>query len=233
MNTWQQALRRWAPGVQRTWRPLMRGFRASAQRLGLPGRVGLCLCALGLILWAGILPAQRGQIDELAAHNDWLQQRLSGMSMQQPATTAPDGAAGADVPMTPQARWARVWRALPTSSQAGPQQATLLRDAPGLSADPVSFSHERVGALPGLRRWRLMVSTTAPWGLQLQWLRRVQSEPAFSIDAIALQREQPQDAVWQMRLSVSLWTRDPEVSRPLTDKDLPQPSLTVARTEGP
>jgi hypothetical protein len=200
---------RWAPQV----RPLCRHWHAWAQRLGMPGRLGLCLCCLALVVWVGALPVQHRQVDELAAHNDWLHQRLAALSAPDTATEgAPQGgsAAAGDA----RALWTQVWQALPWTTEAGTRQASLLRAAADQVSEPVSFTHERVTALPGLTRWRLSVSTTAPWSQQMQWMTHVLAQPAVSIDAVHLQREQPHDAVWHLRLGLSLWTRDPVAAGP-------------------
>lgn len=199
---------RWALQV----RPWCRLWHTGAQRLGMPGRIGLCMCALALAVWGGALPAQHRQVDELAAHNDWLRQRLTTLSAPDTRHSAASEAPGLG-PAAPRALWAQVWQALPMASEAGPRQASLLRAAAETVSEPVSFSHERVKSLPGLSRWRLSVSTTAPWSQQMQWMAHVLAQPAVSIDAVTLQRDQPHDDVWQLRLGLSLWTRVPTTSR--------------------
>jgi hypothetical protein len=185
----------------------VRLLRRSAQTLGLPGRVGLCLCVLALWVWLCLLPTQREQAQELEAHNHWLQQRLAGMSSGEAPGASASGPA-ADPEQSAQARWAQVWRSLPDASQASRHQEALWRAAPGLTAEPVTLVMEPVSDLPGLSRWRLSVNTVAPWPQQWRWLQHVLADPAVSIDALSLQRDQPHDALWHLRLGVSLWTRD-------------------------
>lgn len=203
MRGWLQAQ---AAGLPRL-RPVCRLWQAWAQRLGMPGRLGLCLCVLAAVLWLGAVPVSQRQADELGAHNAWLQQRLTELSAP---VDLVEEAIKAEVagPAAPRAVWQQVWQALPDDTEAGPRQARLLRAVADHVVEPVSFSREPVKALPGLSRWRLSVSTSGPWSQQMQWMAHVLAQPAFSIDAVDLQRDQPLDEVWQLRLSVSLWTRD-------------------------
>lgn len=238
MNPWLQRVSAWWGGQAPACVAVVRGLRAVSQTLGWPGRLGLCLCVLALMLWLCVLPAQRGQAAELAAHNDWLQQRLANMSGGMSVAEAQGNLASGPAAVTelsPQARWAQVWRALPESAQASTHQASLWRAAPGLTAEPVTSVMEPVADLPGLSRWRLSVSTLAPWSQQWQWLQHVLNDPAVSIDGLSLQRDQPHDTQWHMRLGLSLWTRDAAPAVPDSRPTQSSRALRqmVARQESP
>lgn len=171
------------------------------KRLGLPGFLGLLLIAGAAWAQWSWLPQQRIQSDELASKARQLRHELLASAEQGPVKPV----------LTPDAAWQALWQSLPPSTQRTALQSEVLSSARahGLSLAAVQFKGSPEGPA-GLWRQRLVVPVEGTYTEVRAWLGQLLSQPALSLDALDIQRNEVMSDRVKARVSVSLWWRMPQ-----------------------
>lgn len=200
--------------------PVLR-WPAWLRQLGWPGLMGaglLLACAWFIQLE---LPKRREAVAQ--AESD-VRRLRHGLIARARADSEPATAPRLDEPQA----WARLWSALPDESQRLALQARVLDSAAevGVPVQSVQWQGEAVkwiapaGAVdasssaPGLWRQRMAMPVQAPYPALRTWLDRLQREPALTIDALDIQRNDVQSDQVQAQVSLSLWWRQPKREAP-------------------
>lgn len=190
----------------------MMGLRAW-QRVGVAGLLGALL--LGGAAWAHFkwLPAQQAQIDEWGSQARRTRHELQA-AVQAQASSQPEA------PSTPDQAWQHLWQALPSADQRVALQSQVLAQArqQGLVINAVQYQGskqtwaEQDGAV--LWRQRMVMPVEGGYGAVRLWLAQMLQQPALSLDSLDLQRSDVASDQVKARVSVSLWWRKPERTRP-------------------
>lgn len=191
------------------------------RQLGWPGLIGAGL------LWACTwfiqleLPQRREAVAQAESDVRRLRHGLIARS------SAGSEAAKAPRLDEPQA-WGHLWSALPDESQRLEMQARVLASAAdvGVPLQSVQWQGEAVkwiapaGAVdssssaPGLWRQRMAMPVQAPYPALRTWLDRLQREPALTVDALDIQRNDLQSDQVRAQVSISLWWRQTKRESP-------------------
>lgn len=191
------------------------------RQLGWPGLMGaglLLACAWFIQLE---LPKRREAVAQ--AESD-VRRLRHGLIARSSADSEPAKSPRLDEPQA----WARLWSALPDESQRLALQARVLDSAAevGVPLQSVQWQGEAVkwiapaGAVdasssaPGLWRQRMAMPVQVPYPALRTWLDRLQREPALTIDALDIQRNDVQSDQVQAQVSLSLWWRQPKREAP-------------------
>jgi hypothetical protein len=182
-------------------------------RLGLVGALGLGL--LGLAAWAQWtwLPRQQAEVAQLASEARGLRHSLLDDS------SASATGASADITQPDQA-WQAVWTALPRSDRRTALQSAVLQAARarGLQLPNVQYQGQREAwAQQGgdtLWRQRMLMPVQGTQAAVKAWIHAMLREPALSVDALNIQRENASSDAVAAQVSVSLWWRQPVGGKP-------------------
>lgn len=184
------------------------------RQLGWPGLLGLLALAACVwqVQWA--LPQRRAEVAQ--TESDTRRMRHELLAKSQVATSA----ASAPPRDEPRQAWARLWASLPDEQQRLALQGRVLASAEqvGVSLPSVQWQGEAVrwaspGAAPaatptaGLWRQRMAMPVQTSYPALRSWLDRLQREPALSVDAIDIQRNDLGSDQVRAQVSVSLWWR--------------------------
>jgi hypothetical protein len=182
-------------------------------RLGLVGALGLgllVLAAWGQWAW---LPRQQADAAQLASQARGLRHSL----LDDSATASPG--AYADITQPEQA-WQAVWTALPRSDRRTALQSAVLQAArsQGLQLPNVQYQGQREAwAQQGgdtLWRQRMLMPVQGTKAAVKAWIHALLREPALSVDALNIQRENASSDAVAAQVSVSLWWRQPVGGKP-------------------
>ncbi len=182
-------------------------------RLGLVGALGLGL--LGLAAWAqwDWLPRQQAEVAQMASESRGLRHSLLDDSSASATGT------NADITQPDQA-WQAVWTALPRSDRRTALQSAVLQAARarGLQLPNVQYQGQREAwAQQGgdtLWRQRMLMPVQGTQAAVKAWIHALLCEPALSVDALNIQRENASSDAVAAQVSVSLWWRQPVGGKP-------------------
>lgn len=183
------------------------------QRFGVAGLLGSLL--LGGMAWVQVawLPRQRAQIEEWSSLARRTRHELQA-AVQTQASSQPE------VLSTPDQAWQRLWQSLPGADQRVALQSQVLAQArqQGLAINAVQYtgSKQTWAAQDGTVLWRqrMVMPVEGGYGAVRAWLAQLLKEPALSIDSLDLQRGDVMSDQVKARVSVSLWWRRPERTKP-------------------
>jgi Type II secretion system (T2SS), protein M subtype b len=197
----------------------------AARRLGMVGALGLAL--LGLAAWAQWvwLPRQQADLAQWASQARGLRHALLADSA---AASGPSGASGQTGPSgraqpdftRPDQAWQIVWAGLPRSDRRMAMQAAVLQAAraQGLQLTQVQYQgQQEAWARQGgdiLWRQRMTMPVQGSQPAVKAWLQALLREPALSVDALGIQRDNASSDAVAAQLSVSLWWRQPAGGQP-------------------
>jgi hypothetical protein len=182
------------------------------RQLGWPGLLGgaLLLGSAWFITWE--LPHRAETLKQIESDIRRLRHGLI-------ARTQPDPIVGSDARIDkPAQAWARLWAALPDGRDRLALQSRVLASASevGLPLQAVQWQGEAVNWVRGERttgggatlwRQRMTMPVKAPYPVVRTWLDRLQREPALSIDALDIQRQEMGSDEVTAQVSLSLWWR--------------------------
>lgn len=176
------------------------------RQLGWPGVLGagLLLGCAGFIELA--LPQRREAVAQTESEVRRLRHGL--VARADAGSTAASTPAQAD----PAQSWAQLWFGLPDEGQRLAMQARVLDSAQqvGVPLQAVQWQGETVkwiGPVHGLWRQRMVMPVQATYPALRTWLDRLQREPALTVDALDIQRNDLQSDQVSAQVSLSLWWR--------------------------
>lgn len=176
------------------------------RQLGWPGVLGagLLLGCAGFIEMT--LPQRREAVDQTESEVRRLRHGLIA------SAEAGSKAASAPAQADPTQAWAQLWFALPDEGQRLAMQARVLDLAQqvGVPLQAVQWQGETVkwiGPASGLWRQRMVMPVQATYPALRTWLDRLQREPALTVDALDIQRNDLQSDQVSAQVSLSLWWR--------------------------
>ena len=186
-------------------------LRAVSRRMGLPGWLGLGLCAISL--WAVLdwLPLEREALAEQQEQVAHTRRQLQSQTPTAPGDRVAGDAAGEAAALAEAGQaWARVWGGLPARARATELQAAVLASARqhGVAVASVQYSGAPARGLPSLWRQQLVLPVEAGYPALRAWLGVLLSEPALSLDALEISRADPMADAVKARVAVSLWWRE-------------------------
>lgn len=190
------------------------------RQLGWPGLIGagLLLSCAWFIQWE--LPQRRAGVAQTESDVRRLRHGLLARSH------AERQGAGGLRHDEPRHAWLRLWSGLPDEQQRLALQGRVLASAAqvGVPLQAVQWQGEAVkwvgpaGASdalgPGLWRQRMTMPVQAPYPALRTWLDRLQQEPALSVDALDIQRQDVSSDLVQAQVSLSLWWRQAKREAP-------------------
>jgi len=180
------------------------------RQLGWPGLLGLLTLAACVwqVQWA--LPQRRAEVAQTESDTRRLRHEL--LAKSQAATSV----ASAPPRDEPRQAWSRLWASLPDEQQRLALQGRVLASAEqvGVSLPSVQWQGEAVrwvnpgaASASGLWRERMAMPVQTSYPALRSWLDRLQREPALSVDAIDIQRNDLGSDQVRAQVSVSLWWR--------------------------
>lgn len=172
------------------------------RQLGWPGLLGALVLLACVVFIEGVLPARRQQVAQTESE---VRRLRHGLISQASAASEPDAVSRAD---QPQQAWSRLWSGLPDERERWGLQERVLASAAqvGVPLQAVQWQGEAV-KWGGLWRQRMVMPVQAPYPALRTWLDRLQQEPALSVDALDIQRNDVQSDQVQAQVSISLWWR--------------------------
>lgn len=191
----------------------MKPWEQWIRQCGLVGLVGLLLVAAAAWLQWQWMPQQQAVLDEMGSQTRGLRHALRERSER-------DTAAHQDVQVeSPQQAWRVLWEGLPPATQRVSLLAAVLGQAKaqGLSVNGVQYQgQQQPWATQGdetLWRQRMVLPVTGRYVQVRAWLDALLREPALSLDALTLQRQDVGEGDVQARVALSLWWRVPNQAR--------------------
>lgn len=171
----------------------------AARRLGLVGWVGLALLAFAAWgEWGSSAAIQRDIADKQSQARQFRQQ----------AATGKDGAVPQDQPrVLLAALYERM--AAPAARPRALEALLKQAQAQGLAVDAVHF-HTQEPGLAGVVRHEVSLPVKGSYAALRSWLALALSEqPALSLDALLIKRQQAQTDEAEARATLSLWVKRP------------------------
>ncbi len=196
----------------------LQSLQQALSRMGLVGVLGLML--LGACAWAqwSWLPARQAQADRLASDARYLRHALQAQQAAAPA----EAASGARKAISsPDQAWQALWAQLPQADRRVALQGAVLKSAKdqGVQVQSVQYQGQRQNwadlGQETLWRQRMTMPVQGRYTAVRDWIQQLLREPALSVDALSIQRDNVLTDAVVAQVSVSLWWRQNAPAAPV------------------